>query len=90
MDSIDDIAPNVRGVVAVQVDYLLMLLLHQPFVRVEVFVALVNHFNLAEINRVLSGRRWRWRTVARDLIEIILVCFRSNDVDYLVERHLRL
>jgi hypothetical protein len=79
MDGVDDVTPDVWCVVSVQVDDLLG-------VWRKVLVVLKLDFGLAKINRHCG--RWRRRTMAGDLVQIVLIGFCSNDVNHFVERHL--
>lgn len=87
VNCIDYVAPDVRCVVAVQVDYLLYVTLARKLVRVAIFICMSINFILVEICRLISCGILRWLTMAGDLVQIVLVSLRSNNVDHLVKRH---
>ena len=87
VNCVDYVAPHVRCVVAVQVDYLLHVTLTRKLVRVAIFICLSIHFILVEICRLISCGILRWLTMVGDLVQIVLVSLRSNNVDHLMKRH---
>lgn len=87
VNCIDYVAPDVRCVVAVQVDDLLMVSLVFSLVWMTIFICTKRHFILVKIYWLNICGIWRWRTMAGYLIEIVLVSLRANDINNLVERH---
>lgn len=87
VDRVHDVVPDVGGIVAIQVDDLLRL----SVVGSDVFIIPEADFILCEINWLLKinriCRRWRLRTIAGNLIKVVLICFRTNNVNHLMERH---